>query len=381
MKELTAEQRKRIAVFKKIDEKERNRTVVSKPHHQSSICPGKEWLDTDGRKIEAHGGSVYYEDGLYYWYGENKEYTDTKNKVWTWGMKMYSSSDLYNWDYRGYIIYPVIDDPSSSIYPTKKVDRPHILKCPSTGKYVCWIKLCGEDACFTIFEAPSITGPYTMVREYYRPAGHRAGDFDMVEDKESGKAYLFFDADHNSLLCMEMAEDYLSAEKQVCSNYTNSIRPFTREAPCAFERGDKKYLISSCMTGYAPNRSDWAVSDRWDEEFKSMGSPHLNDKSDASFNSQIAKVFRVEGTDKYIAMADRWISYIRIDASLADIIRRVTGSKYRPDLFSCTKEEEKKIYLINHLESVNTSLATYVWLPVQWKDDRPFIEWKDEWTI
>ena len=34
--------------------------------------PGKVWLDTEGKRIQAHGGSVMYLDGVYYWYGENK---------------------------------------------------------------------------------------------------------------------------------------------------------------------------------------------------------------------------------------------------------------------------------------------------------------------
>ena len=39
----------------------------------NSIKPGQVWLDTSGNRIQAHGGSVFYMDGIYYWYGENKE--------------------------------------------------------------------------------------------------------------------------------------------------------------------------------------------------------------------------------------------------------------------------------------------------------------------
>lgn len=48
----------------------------------SSIRPGQPWLDTQGKRIQAHGGSVMYLDGTYYWYGENKEKTDGKNGIW-----------------------------------------------------------------------------------------------------------------------------------------------------------------------------------------------------------------------------------------------------------------------------------------------------------
>lgn len=31
----------------------------------NSIKPGKKWLDTAGRPIQAHGFSVFYKDGIY----------------------------------------------------------------------------------------------------------------------------------------------------------------------------------------------------------------------------------------------------------------------------------------------------------------------------
>ncbi|PZQ49558.1 MAG: hypothetical protein DI555_23830 [Novosphingobium pentaromativorans] len=33
------------------------------------------------------------------------------------------------------------------------------------------------------------------------------------------------------------------------------------------------------------------------------------------------------------------------------------------------------------LDSVDTSRSTYVWLPLSFDGDRPYIEWKDEWSI
>jgi len=40
----------------------------------SSIRPGQIWLDTNGNRIQAHGGSIMELDGTFYWYGENKEW-------------------------------------------------------------------------------------------------------------------------------------------------------------------------------------------------------------------------------------------------------------------------------------------------------------------
>ena len=88
---------------------------------------GNVWLDTDGNRIQAHGGSVMFVDGTYYWYGENKEKTDGTSGIWHWGVRCYSSNDLYNWKNEGIIIPPEPDDPNSSLHPSACMDRPHIL--------------------------------------------------------------------------------------------------------------------------------------------------------------------------------------------------------------------------------------------------------------
>ena len=158
---------------------------------QESIFPGQPWLDTSGNAIQAHGGAVYYEDGVYYWYGENKEHTDGASDVWTWGIKVYSSRDLCNWQDEGYLVEPDVDDPASPLHPSKRVDRPHILRCPQTGRYVLWLKLSGKDACFVILSSERLLGPYQMENPCLQPEGGEAGDFDMVQDSTSGKAYLY----------------------------------------------------------------------------------------------------------------------------------------------------------------------------------------------
>ena len=50
-------------------------TLSASSNGYNCIRPGQVWLDTNGKRIQAHGGSVIYVDGIYYWYGENKEFT------------------------------------------------------------------------------------------------------------------------------------------------------------------------------------------------------------------------------------------------------------------------------------------------------------------
>lgn len=85
-----------------------------------SIRPGRIWLDTSGKPIQAHGFSVFYHEQkkLWYWYGENKEKTNGKGNIWHWGVRLYTSPDLYNWTDKGLIIPPQPDDLSSPLHPT-----------------------------------------------------------------------------------------------------------------------------------------------------------------------------------------------------------------------------------------------------------------------
>lgn len=58
---------------------------------------GEPWYDTDGNRINAHGGSIYEENGTYYWYGEFFEpVTDGVEEKNFSGFKCYTSTDLLN---------------------------------------------------------------------------------------------------------------------------------------------------------------------------------------------------------------------------------------------------------------------------------------------
>lgn len=83
--------------------------------------------------------------------------------------------------------------------------------------------------------------------------------------------------------------------------------PFCREGIAMCQNGEKKYMVTSGMTGYTPNQSDYAVALNWKDEFVSQGDPHVNDESMSSFNSQISKIFKVEGKENlYIAWQNEW---------------------------------------------------------------------------
>lgn len=348
---------------------------------QAAVYPGRTWRDTNGRRIQAHGGALFYENDTYYWYGENKDHTDGICSIWTWGIRAYVSKDLYNWEDKGLIIEPNLTNPQSNLYPTARVDRPHILKCEKTGKYVCWLKLSGDSACFTVLQADSFFGPYEMTEENYRPFGRMVGDFDIVKG-ENGKAYLFMDSGHEGIIGMELSEDFIKVEKDVSIQYEGLHAPFCREGVALFERKGKKYMLTSGMSGYIPNKSDCAFSDSWTKGFVSIGNPHIEDKTNSSYNSQISQVFKVPGKkDLYVSIADRWVPDYPVDAARADMIERAIAAHYEPDKYQVSPAEKQDLMNSPMLESANTSAADYVWLPLTFDGDRVYIKWQDSWKL
>lgn len=352
----------------------------------NSIRPGQVWLDTKGERIQAHGGSVIYVDGTYYFYGENKEKTDGKNGIWHWGVRAYASKDLYNWEDKGLIIPPEPEDEDSPLHPTAMMDRPHIIYNAMTKKYVAWLKIMCKDGSqrSTVLTADSFLGPYTKVRTGLRPLNMSAGDFDLAVASD-GKAYYYFERVHSETICADLTEDYTDVTGFYSTHFPRPYPPYVREATAHFLRKGKHYLITSGTTGYLPNPSEVAIADTWHGPYNVLGNPHPTDESRTSFHSQISSVFKVPGKkDLYIACADRWLPD-RMDQKYEEYAK-LFETMFNPDADKSVLEEMAK----NHPQDAadNTSIADYVWLPLRFTEpdtEHPYgmvyIDWKDEWRI
>ena len=345
-----------------------------------SIRNGRPWLDTNGNRIQAHGGSIHYQNGVFYWYGENKEKTLPGLKVWHWGVRAYSSADLYNWKDEGLLLPPDTNDPQSPLYPEQGMDRPHILRNARTGLYVLWVKIMNRmgtpglgEQFMTVAVSPRFSGPYTIVRSF-RPLGMDSGDFDLVQDA-GGKAYLYFERVHSELICADLTDDYTDVTGRYSTHFPRPYPPFVREAPAFFSRGGRLYLFTSGTTGYFPNPSEAATALSHHGPWKVLGHPHPGDESHTSFRTQISSVFRhPKKKDLYIALADRWL--VDLPERLPDI-----GSIFE-GMFGPRKGPPEEAALLASLTAENTSLAEYVWLPVRFTPEgMPLIGWLDEWRI
>lgn len=348
----------------------------------TSIRPGQVWLDTEGKRIQAHGGSILEVDGSYYWYGENKEKTEVGGGIWHWGVRCYASTDLYNWEDKGLIIPPEPDNPESSLHPEACMDRPHIIYNRWTKKYVCWLKIMHKDdtQTATILTADHILGPYTKVKEGYRPLNMNAGDFDLVVAPD-GKAYYYFERVHSETICADLTDDYTGVTGYYSTHFPNIAPPFVREATAHFYRKGRHYLVTSGTTGYFPNPSEVAVGKTWHGPYEVQGNPHTDDQARTSFQSQITSVFKVpEKKDLYIALADRWLVGelpIRYDD-----LEKVFAWLYAPDLYEMPTDVDPEVRnALKNLGNPDTAIADYVWLPFRFDGERAYLDWKDEWTI
>ena len=81
---------------------------------------GTIWHDTEGNTIQAHGGMILEHEGMYYWYGENKNGPTSiapsgDIRVDFIGISCYSSADCMNWKYEG-LALAASDEPGHDLY-------------------------------------------------------------------------------------------------------------------------------------------------------------------------------------------------------------------------------------------------------------------------
>ncbi|HEY1130640.1 MAG TPA: family 43 glycosylhydrolase [Roseateles sp.] len=341
-------------------------------------------MDTTGKPIAIHGGSVIQVGDEFFWYGENKERTTGQDEIWHWGVKCYSSRDLYHWEDRGLIIPPEPEDRASPLHPARMMDRPHIVFNARTGKYVCWIKVMGQSAqTRAVLVADSLLGPYQLLRADQLPLGMSAGDFDVVVDPATRKGYMVFERVHSDMIWAELTEDFTDFNGEFSTHFPRPGVPSVREAPAYFSRNGKHYLLTSGTTHYFPNPSEAAVADDFHGPWTELGDLHPTDTTRTSFNSQISAVFKHPGKrDLYIAIADRWLDLSGPEFESGALFAQVW--RIFEKAFASPKQElnDEEQQLARRLfATMNTSVSGHVWLPLRFDGDRPFIEWRPEWSL
>jgi hypothetical protein len=274
----------------------------------NTFYPGETWLDDRNKPIESHFGGVLYDNGTYYWYGDNWDTPTLKpgtypNQYFSWtlnhGATCYSSKDLYHWKYESVSLAAVENDPTHPLQPTNWLPRPKVLRCDATGKYVMMAQIVTIDfktmnkVVVGLSDTPA--GPF----QYHGLLDPPGGGYDITLYKDDdGKAYLV--TAHGFVKMHELAADYLSIVK------TTEIKGVEGEAPALFKHGGVYYFLTSHMTGLAPNPNKYSVSKSLLGPYEPRGEFAAGPGAANTFASQVTFVLPVAGRPgSFIFMADR----------------------------------------------------------------------------
>lgn len=263
----------------------------------NSFKPGKDWMDTDGKKIDCHAGNIIYQAATktFFWYGEHRGSPS--------GVSCYSSQDLYNWKNRGV----ALNKTTTAELKSGIIERPKVAYNEKTKKYVMWFHYDNSNyglAHQGVAVCDSAPGPYTFVT-HFMPNGHQSRDIGMFPDAD-GKVYIGYAANNGSSInaevrLVELSEDYLSATTN------DAITSAHCEGPAVLKWNNTYYLLTSECKGWTPNPASYYTSSKVVGAYTKKGNPCINDTKKTTFDSQPSSIFKVPGyTNGFIYIGDRW---------------------------------------------------------------------------
>lgn len=316
------------------------------PAEHNEFKPGEVWKDSAGSPINAHGGGMLYHEGVYYWYGENKEgrtWQPDSTKAWggarvdVTGIRCYSSKDLLNWKNEGLVLKAVPDDRAHDLHPSKVCERPKVVFNARTKKFVMWMHIDSEDykaARAGVAVADKPTGPFAYI-ESVRPEGQDSRDQTLFQD-DDGKAYRIYSSENNDTTYISLlTDDYLKHS----GKFARVFEKRRMEAQVVFKHAGKYWFVASGCTGWDPNPARSAVADSIWGPWKELGNPCRGPGAEETFLGQSTFVLPVAGRQgTFIFMADRWNKN-----NLAD--------------------------------------SRYLWLPLLFTDQGFEVPWRDSWRL
>ncbi len=360
--------------------------LVAYAQPTNGFAPGKIWSDNNGVYINAHGGGILFLRGIYYWFGEHKTEGEAGN-LSNIGVHVYSSKNLTDWKDEG-IALKMHDDTTSLLVKGSVVERPKVIYNKKTKTFVMWfhheLKGQGYKAALTgLAISKKVTGPYQYIKSVNPNAGkwpmnfsdafkkvdqepeiqgvglqtpkgqkivqegyfvrrdfakgQMARDMTLYVD-DDGKAYHIHSSENNQTLHFaELTDDY----QNFTGNYTRVLEGKANEAPAIFKTDGKYYMISSGTTGWKPNPARLSVADHLFGPWQALGDPSRGDENQVktTFWSQSTYIIPVAGKrNAFIYMGDRWKPENAID-------------------------------------------GRYIWLPLQFENDKPILRWFDQWDL
>jgi hypothetical protein len=318
-----------------------------------SFKPGQPWPDTQGTHLNAHGFCILDFGGRHYWYGAHKIAGKTESEKNEAGVRCYVSDDLLNWQNAGLVLDVFAPGAHPELADASILDRPKVIYHAATKRFILYFKLyppksqggkSGVDFAYVgVATATGPTGPFQYQGRFLGGNSRfGTGDFTIFADNDGSIYHLGVRKPDKVHVAGRMSDDGLRPAGDYVELTGVTLKT---EAPALFRRGNKIYFLGSDSSGWAPNAARMFVADRVTGPYQDLGNPvrgmnpHNNLGPEKTFGGQSTFVYPVTGR------RDAWIAMFDINVPQ------------------------------------NPITSGYIWLPIEFEGDRPFIRWRDQWDL
>jgi len=314
-------------------------TIVAQlPIEEGIFRPGRLWVDTKNRPIQAHGGGIMRHKNQWWWHGE-----DRSNGYIAIGASAYVSSDLMRWRRVGLALPRAAYDQKHG--DQTLCERPKVVFNRATGQFVMWFHYDRSgygDSRAGVAVSQSPGGPFQFLGAIRPIESSTFRDMNLWVD-DDGRAYVFYAGEGNQTMhVVRLNAQWTAPETPMVEGQTwaRILVNQSREAPAPFKHQGKYFLLTSGCSGWAANKADLAVADSPLGPYRSLGNPCVGEGADQTFGTQSTFVLPTPGAPAghFLFLADRWKP-----EALAD--------------------------------------ARYVWLPFQMQENNTKISWTPRWKL
>jgi hypothetical protein len=207
-----------------------------------------------------------------------------------------------------------------------------------TGPYVYQGSFRPDAGAWPVDVKPDDKDPATSFLARDFAGGQMARDMTLFVDDDGAAYHLYASEENHTMHVSRLTDDYLRS----AGRYARVKQNGDDEAPAIFRHGGKYYLVTSGLTGWAPNAAKSYVADDILGPWRTLGNPVRGtpEQQKITFGGQstYALTLRRNGCTRHILMLDVWRKEDAID-------------------------------------------GRYVWLPVEWEGGKPVVRWRDQWTL
>ncbi|MCX7049516.1 MAG: discoidin domain-containing protein [Candidatus Sumerlaeota bacterium] len=296
----------------------------------ATINSGVVWHDTAGQVIQAHGLGMLQVGKTFYWYGE-----DRQDGKLCQAIRCYASTDLQHWQFRNV----VFSSQANPTLPPMNLERPKVLYCDATRKYVMWVHKENtkdyDEARALVAACDTPDGQFVYQKDF-QPMGNMSRDCTLFKD-DDGAGYFFSSANNNAdLMCYQLTPDFLDVAR-----VWTVFKGKSREAPAIFKRNGRYYLITSGCTSWGPN---------------------------CNLVASAANVWGPYGKQAVLCQKDTWNTY----CSQSTFVLPIKGTK-----------ATNFVFMSDRWKGWRLADSRYIFLPIPFGADGTMlpVQWGDEWEL